>query len=284
MQIINRFDFLIHDRRFNGSRVFQGITLLDTRGGKLAGSGIDIPEGYVNEFLDLKNNTPKQEVRFNTMNNGENLKIFANTPFLYRGVCHGFIVAQLNIETVVTGGIHSGHKPEEFPMYIEFGRQDDIITYPLQLTEITQPIFNSAELGPKRFTINQSGHRGYFEYIGMKIGIDGTPFFLGQACPAAISGYNRPILLLIIMGVMSLVISGAAFVFWRTSHRELRLRANLAEEQSLKQEITSRNQQLETEIQTRIKLEQTLKDSEAKFRKICTAAQDAIIMLDNRGK
>ena len=60
MQIINRFDFLIHDRRFNGSRVFQGITLLDTRGGKLAGSGIDIPEGYVNEFLDLKNNTPKQ--------------------------------------------------------------------------------------------------------------------------------------------------------------------------------------------------------------------------------
>ncbi len=276
VQIKNRFDLLIQNRKLAGKNVFRCIALHDINGKKLISSGKNHPFSFTGSVKE-------QGVRFRTMFQRQKLSIIAESPYFYRGVFKGFLVACINIETTSIDAIHAGHTPEDHPIFINFGGPGGMSAYPIQPPEMVKKMIGVAELTPTRFTISISKEKN-IEYTGIKTTIEGTPFTMNQAIPVQEFGYDSPSFLLLAMAILAVLAAGVAYILWRMSARELVLKTHLAEEKILKEEIAARNKQLETVIKIRSQLEQTLKESEEKFRKICTAAKDAILMLDNEGK
>ncbi|MCG8619325.1 MAG: hypothetical protein MI802_24150, partial [Desulfobacterales bacterium] len=237
-QVRNRFHVMIQDHSYEGIKLFSGIAIYDREGARVLYVGDDgLSDDFSGADVGEKDEFPGQEVEFRIEGKGSDLMILMDMPFVYNGRWQGYVVAQLNIETVLPGAIHAGRERGPHPVYIEFGRNGEIISYPPQSTELARSIGSIPDSEIRTFTRIEPGSQSQRTYIGMRMRIDGTPFFISQAFPFDAVDDNNPVLLLIMSGVMALMIIGSAFLLWRSRHRELLLRTDLAKEIFLKREI-----------------------------------------------
>ena len=125
------------------------------------------------------------------------------------------------------------------------------------------------------------------ESIGMlaiRVPVQGTPLSIVAVVPTTeLFGKLPPWFFFLIIGTLLVVVAWGTAIFIRNSVQKMILRTRLEETAQREREIGDKNRMLEREVADRIRAEQTLKQSERRFRHLVENVNDIIYRTDPKG-
>ena len=285
VQVGKQFDALIKEKKISKTPVYERIVFIDTSGNLLVDRrhGSDCHDCTLSwkDFL-----TPKESKAIVLPHRAnKHIDVMVSTPYFFKGQFKGQVIAWVNTGSFSQSLMKAGNSQKRIFIDFDkdFSKDDTGFFFPEPGSLPIRQIRAAKIMEPFRFKL-QDLEAGSLDFFAVRIPISETSFFMVTILPVSdVIGYAKLSYLLIAMLVLAVIVIGAAALLWNMNARELVLQTRLEEEGLRKNEIEAKNIQLEAHIQVRNQLEQTLKESEEKFRNMSLAAQDAIIMIDNDG-
>lgn len=245
IQIENRFDRLILDRKINGQAVYRALMFIDKNGGVLVNRGNGALNNPDREHM-LEHIKPdhKEPMVMSCRKMGE-LYVLVCMAYQFKGGYAGQILARINTEDFC-GNMVSGETADSKKQYYVDWGGGRLGTCTMDAADL--PSYVIASIRPDetiRFTMKGAGHKKV-DMIAVKETIPETPFSIVATAPvSAIWGSARPIELLIAMGGIAFLTVGALGFLWIMNANTLILKTRLNEENIRKREIEQKNAELE---------------------------------------
>ncbi len=147
--------------------------------------------------------------------------------------------------------------------------------------EVLSPLRKVQSALPVEYSISPPGRKADRQ-IGMRMPVPGLPLSVAYSVPKqAVLGKVSPGALLFSLMLISVAVLGGVIGVLRYSARDLVLRSRLQETATREREIQEKNRQLEREIQDRIEVEESLRESEERTRQLLDMESDVILMVDS---
>jgi len=261
LHIHRRFDQLIEEKRMEGEPIYSRLVFVDE-------SGIPLSDRSTKEFDRVVTHTASHadeprllhscSPNWSDFLNPESveplikrhlcrghLDILITVPYFFKSTYKGEIVSWLNCR-LVNGLLVKKITEDPYQhIFIDFGI--DSVDTDIQATAyLPHPEIDGAIMNRLRETL--SGQAVLFEltdsktarvaYVGVRVPIAGTPFFLTMAIPSdKVLGGTSPVHLLIAMIVLAIFVAGSALLLWRIDANALVLSTRLKEESLRKQKV-----------------------------------------------
>ncbi len=278
-QIGERFDTLLAEKKTGRPAMFEKILLVD-RDGSILSQRRPIKGIGDQSWRQYLSHDRTESVIFGHLFEGH-LNVMAVVPLLFKGEVSGQIIAWLNPMAFFSESMLQDADTRGKKVYLLFDTRGGVLSYPAFPEEGLESVMTK-EIGiPVHHAANTPKAE---DLILVRVPVPETDFFMILSQPSGAAGYTEPSVLLIAMILVAAFVVGSMVMFWRMHSRELILETLLSQENIRKQEIEEKNIALETEVMISNSLEKSLKESEEKFKTVSMAAQDAIIVVNNKGQ
>lgn len=275
--------------KIDDNNIYKRIVFFDDKGKILADTRQDNPLDTAEENNELRKHIVSGgiEPEIDVAYDGSSLQIILSTPYFFKHRQKGQILAFVN-HRVIYKYIHALlDESRNWAAFLYYRR----INIPLNNNTIDDGAFitsmskiDDIRTGEIReFTANGSDGKEK-PMIALRFHIKDTPFSILAMLPRSdVYGYIPPWGLLAVMILLSLIIFLAIAITMKIGMNNLVLNARLEETAKKEHEVAEMNQQLIEEMTRRKGIEQTLRDNEETFRTISSSANDAIIMINDKG-
>jgi len=266
--VIYRFNHFMEEKKIGVKRIYTKITFIRPNGELLVDTGatnLEQDQGRDwNEFL-----TPdSRDVNFIDKYDPQIPMMIVTTPYFFKDNFSGQLAAWVNLKNVYEHLVKKGEPINGHTSFVSVQDHLHSAEYlqakfsPLSLTDLMR-----IEIGEIRH-IEVTDHTGINrDMIVIRVPIKGTPLSLTRAMPASdILGRRSPLRLIVAMGLLTITVLVGMILFGRIAINNIVLEARFDEASKRKQEIEEKNRQLEKEINERKKAEETLQESEEKYR------------------
>ena len=285
-QISSLFGELITKKTIAGAPVYRQIVMFDGENEILAMASSpaeDVMDLHPTEDHHYNDSRPRRMIRLET---GAGSGLVLRRPVLFKNRREGTLLMRLNMEALYQALIA-----------MDMGRAKDICFLSIvengdcrPLTPIHNPRLEAylRQTGCRTrqavTLANGEEDSSLDDMLVINMSVEGTPLLYSSVFSGnSVFGSTPPKTIVLVWGGLALIVYvGMVLLFW-AGHRNVLLQTRIAEKERRKAEVEERNEQLQTEIATRMQTEEALRISEEKYRHLIENAREIIFTTDSRG-
>ena len=280
------FGKLLKKSSLDGVPIYLRIALIDNNNNIL--SDIRKTPHHVNTEEILKGFSPENSdsiiIKVHKTEAGDELLLFK--AVYYKGEYKGILLGCLNVNQLYHSFISKGNDINKNETLLVLKDGDGCIPIAVTHDQKIEKYLSQTDCQLNTFIpITITGaHKGKDELFAINIPTSDTPIILSTFLnPEQLFGSFSPKLLITFLGIIVTILSfGLILLIW-AGHRNIVLSTKLIEEERNKTIIEERHEQLQHEIEARLKTEDALRISEERYRHIIEYAADIIYVVDEQG-
>jgi two-component system, cell cycle sensor histidine kinase and response regulator CckA len=279
---------LIDEHRVRERKVFSRVLFLSSDGTILAQRSQQKPKSDDAVELSAALHGKGTDAEILLVADGNNTQVVATIPYFFKGASTGRIVAYIDTDAVYDYLLRteSGSSKRTLAVtgengllhYSVFGQTNG----PIRVIE--RDFDSMVPRSIYRYTLPiQNGTGG--EVIALKTPILDTPFFLLTVAPSEeILSVLASAQFLFLISTVCFLILGGVFMITRVNTRKFVLQARLDEAAKVQRVLEEKNELLEKEIRERLLVEESLRNSEARFSTFMSHLPAAVFIKDQDGR
>ena len=282
-EIEELFTEMIRTKKIGDDAIYSRIAFIDAAGNLLIDSNANIKStGSKQNWRSFRNKEYKNGAII-AANDGNDMMVSA--AYYFKGKYEGQLLAWIRFEELyehlVLDNPSSLHR-----VYIVTGRDHIYTPKSASLSRMNSKVLDFTTMEERRpieFIATAGQGRGE-KMLAVRHAVKGTPFSLINVVPAEeVYGHLASRRLLIALGLLAAMILGGAVFVLRVNVKSLILHTRLDESAKRESEIQEKNIQLQAEIAERRRVDDALRDSEARFRGIVENIRDIYFRADAAG-